>query len=89
MNNSKQLKKVFSSIERCYLPLLNYEVKTYGYQPFKVTYYDIKPVFFDNAKRIQILINQYEECHVNKKNCNNESDLKMKKLFGKYVIYKE
>ena len=28
MNNSKQLKKVFSSIERCYLPLLNYEVKT-------------------------------------------------------------
>ena len=27
MNNSKQLKKVFSSIERCYLPLLNYEVK--------------------------------------------------------------
>ena len=68
---------------------INYEVKTYGYQPFKVTYYDIKPVFFDNAKRIQILINQYEECHVNKKNCNNESDLKMKKLFGKYVIYKE
>ena len=28
MNNSKQLKKAFSSIERCYLPLLNYEVKT-------------------------------------------------------------
>ena len=28
MNNSKQLKKAFSNIERCYLPLLNYEVKT-------------------------------------------------------------
>jgi len=28
MNNSKQLKKAFSSIERCYPPLLNYEVKT-------------------------------------------------------------
>jgi hypothetical protein len=28
MNNSKQLKKAFSSIEKCYLPLLNYEVKT-------------------------------------------------------------
>lgn len=28
MNQSKQLKKSFRSIERCYLPLLNYEVKT-------------------------------------------------------------
>jgi hypothetical protein len=28
MNNSKQLKKIFSSIEKCYLPLSNYEVKT-------------------------------------------------------------
>tara|TARA_B100000795_G_scaffold228365_1_gene185056 strand:- start:3002 stop:4624 length:1623 start_codon:yes stop_codon:yes gene_type:complete len=68
---------------------INYEVKTYGYQPFKVTYYDIKPVFFDNAKRIKILIDQYEECNVNKKNCDSKSDLKMKKLFGKYVIYNE
>ena len=68
---------------------INYEVKTYGYQPFKVTYYDIKPVFFDNAKRIKILIDQYEECNVNKKKCGSKSDLKMKKLFGKYVIYNE
>ena len=68
---------------------INYEVKTYGYQPFKVTYYDIKPVFFDNAKRIKILIDQYEECNVNKKNCDSKSDNKMKKLFGKYVIYNE
>ena len=30
---------------------INYEVKTYGYQPLKVTYYDIKPNFFDNAKK--------------------------------------
>jgi hypothetical protein len=28
MNNSKQLKKSFSSITKCYLPLLNYEVET-------------------------------------------------------------
>ena len=28
MNKSKQLKKSFSSIEKCYLPLLNYEVET-------------------------------------------------------------
>ncbi len=28
MNQSKQLKKSFSSIEKCYIPLLNYEVKT-------------------------------------------------------------
>jgi hypothetical protein len=28
MNNSKQLKKSFSSIEKCYFPLLNYEVNT-------------------------------------------------------------
>jgi hypothetical protein len=28
MNASKQLKKLFSSIEKCYLPLLNYEVET-------------------------------------------------------------
>ena len=28
MNNSKELKKSFSSIRKCYLPLLNYEVKT-------------------------------------------------------------
>ena len=28
MNNSKQLKKSFSSIEKCHLPLLSYEVKT-------------------------------------------------------------
>ena len=27
MNESKQLKKSFNSIEKCYLPLLNYEVK--------------------------------------------------------------
>jgi hypothetical protein len=67
---------------------INYEVKTYGYQPFKVTYYDIKPVFFDNAKRIKILIDQYEECIVNKKNCDSDSTFKMKKIFGKYVIYK-
>jgi len=28
MHNSKELKKSFSSIQKCYLPLLNYEVKT-------------------------------------------------------------
>ena len=28
MNNSKKLKKSFSSIEKCYLPLLTYELKT-------------------------------------------------------------
>ena len=28
VNNSKELKKLFSSIQKCYLPLLNYEVKT-------------------------------------------------------------
>lgn len=28
MNNSKQLKKSFSSIQKCHLHLLNYEVKT-------------------------------------------------------------
>ena len=28
MNNSKELKKSFSSIKKCYVPLLNYEVKT-------------------------------------------------------------
>jgi len=28
MNNSKKLKKSFSSIERCYLPLLNFDLKT-------------------------------------------------------------
>jgi hypothetical protein len=28
MNQSKQLKKSFSSIKKCHLPLLNYEVKT-------------------------------------------------------------
>jgi len=28
MNNSKELKKSFSNIRKCYLPLLNYEVKT-------------------------------------------------------------
>ena len=67
---------------------INYEVKTYGYQPLKVTYYDIKPNFFDNAKRIKILIDQYEECTVNKKNCDNDNTFKMKKIFGKYVIYK-
>ena len=54
----------------------------------KVTYYDIKPNFFDNAKRIKILIDQYEECIVNKKNCDSDSTFKMKKIFGKYVIYK-
>jgi hypothetical protein len=28
MNQSKQLKKSFSSIKKCHIPLLNYEVKT-------------------------------------------------------------
>lgn len=45
MNKSKQLKKSFSSIEKCYLPLLNYEVKTcikYGNEEFYTTIKNFK-----------------------------------------------
>ena len=69
---------------------IHYEVKTYGYQPLKMTYYEIDPdqYYFATSKKIKILIRQYNECKVNIKNCNKNKELKLKKIFGKYVVYK-
>ncbi len=68
---------------------IHYEVKTYDYQPIKKTYYKIDPVYFDTSKRIKLLFKQYEECNNKKKNCENKNDYGLKKIFGKYVIYKK
>ena len=68
---------------------IHYEVKTYDYQPIKMSYYKIDPVYFDTSKRIKLLFKQYAECNIDKKNCNNENDYGLKKIFGKYVIYKK
>jgi len=66
---------------------INYEVKTYGYQPLKMTYYKINPAYFVTSEKIKILIKQYNECKVNTKNCGKNNRLKLKKIFGKYVVY--
>ena len=60
---------------------IHYEVKTYGYQPLKMTYYEIDPdqYYFVTSKKIKILIRQYNECKVNIKNCNKNKELKLKK----------
>jgi hypothetical protein len=66
---------------------IHYEVKTYGYQPLKMTYYKIDPAYFVTSEKIKILIRQYNECEVNIKNCEKNKKLKVKKIFGKYVVY--
>jgi len=68
---------------------IHYEVKTYGYQPFKMTYYYIDPAYFTHTKKIKILIKQYEKCDVDVKNCEKKKGLRLKKIFGKHVMYKK
>ena len=68
---------------------IHYEVKTYGYQPFKMTYYYIDPDYFTHTEKIKILIKQYEKCDVDIKNCEKKKGLKLKKIFGKHVMYKK
>ena len=66
---------------------IHYEVKTYSYQPLKMTYYKINPAYFATSKKIKILIKQYNECNIDIKNCDKKKGLKIKKIFGKYVLY--
>ena len=66
---------------------INYEVKNYGYQPLKTTFYKIDPAYFATSEKIKVLINQYDECKLDKKNCDKKKKFKIKKIFGKYVVY--
>ena len=64
-----------------------YEVKIYDYQPIKKTYYNVDPVYFGTSDTIRILIKQYEDCMASKKDCYSDNNHRLKKIFGKYVIY--
>ena len=66
---------------------IHYEVKTYGYQPLKVTYYYIDPTYLSHSETIKILIKQYKKCNISTKDCKKKKGLRVKKLFGKYVMY--
>ena len=67
---------------------INYEVKAYGYQPLKMTYYKIDPTYFRTSDKIKILIKQYNKCNINVKNCDKKKGLKIKKKFGKYIVFR-
>ena len=68
---------------------IHYEVKAYGYQPLKMTYHYIDPTYFKHSETIKVLIKQYEQCDVDKNICEKKKVLKLKKIFGKYVMYKD
>jgi hypothetical protein len=65
-----------------------YENKTYNYQPIKMVYYKIDPVYFETSQKIKKLILNYNTCITDKINCNTKEELGLKKIFNIYVIYK-
>ncbi len=67
---------------------IHHEVKTYGYKPIKMTYYNINSDYFITTEKIKILIKQHKECITNKNDCKKKKNLMIKKFFGKYIVYK-
>jgi len=67
---------------------IHHEVKTYGYKPIKMTYYNINSDYFITTEKIKILIKQHKECAANKNDCKKKKPLMIKKFFGKYIVYK-
>ena len=64
-----------------------YEVNTYKYEPFKKVYYNISPEYFDAQNKFNRLIDAYESCNLDKKDCQKENYFKIKKIIGKYIFY--
>ena len=64
-----------------------YEVNTYKYEPFKKVYYNISPEYFDAQNKFNRLIDAYESCNLDKKDCQKENHFKIKKIIGKYIFY--
>tara|TARA_B100000795_G_C22749880_1_gene418941 strand:- start:220 stop:1410 length:1191 start_codon:yes stop_codon:yes gene_type:complete len=64
-----------------------YEVNTYKYEPFKKVYYNISPEYFDAQNKFNRLIDAYESCNWDIKDCQKENHFKIKKIIGKYIFY--
>ena len=64
---------------------INKENKIYNYNPFQNAFYEIKPKYLNEYKKISDLINNYENCKANLK-CNNKMFNRVDKKFGKYIF---
>jgi len=63
---------------------MNNEVKSYGYKPIKQTYYPLDDNHFRIQKQMDHLIEQHENCKIEKVKCN--INIKIKKLMGKIIF---
>tara|TARA_Y100000816_G_scaffold183065_1_gene132648 strand:+ start:2378 stop:4060 length:1683 start_codon:yes stop_codon:yes gene_type:complete len=71
---------VFRNVDRLYD-----ENKKYEFNILKSPYYELKNVHFRLDKKFDNMINDYEKCLENKKNCKIKSTT-VKKKFGKYIL---
>ena len=60
------------------------EVEVYNYKPFKQTYYFLDDGHFRIQKKMDQLIEQYNNCKIEKIDCNK--DVKIKKVIGKIIF---
>lgn len=66
---------------------LDNEVKKYGYQPIKNSFYKIDKGHFRIDKNFNFLINNFENCKENKNICDIKTKLKVKEFFNKRYIF--
>ncbi len=65
------------------------EIEFYNYKPLKNINYLINDSYFDKPNLVKSKIENYILCQSEKKNCNTQEKIKIKKYFNNYILYLE